>query len=180
MAPGHPKVSFHTVDFAALPVLPAAGEVYIALGTTIRDAGSQAAFRAVDFDAVVATAKAARRAGATRIGLVSAMGASARSRIFYSRVKGEAEEAVRALGFPVTVVARPSMLEAGVDRTTLGQRERPGEKYILPVMRLAAPLIPANYRAVPAAAVARALLEAVPSAPNGFTVLLSGDLGRGR
>lgn len=177
MTPGHPKVRFHVVDFAALPALPAAGEVYIALGTTIRDAGSQAAFRAVDFDAVIATAKAAQRAGATRIGLVSAMGASAGSRIFYSRVKGQAEEAVRALGFPVTVVARPSMLDAGAGRAALGQRERPGEKYILPLMRLAAPLIPANYRAVSAAAVARALLETVPAAPDGFIVLLSGDLG---
>lgn len=176
MAPGHPRVHFHTVDFAALPALPAAGEVYIALGTTIRDAGSREAFRAVDFDAVVATARAARQAGATRIGLVTAMGASAASRIFYSRVKGEAEEAVRALGFATTVIARPSMLDVDVDRATLGQRERPGEKYIVPLMRLAAPLIPANYRAVSAADVARALVEAVPSVANGFIVLLSGDL----
>ncbi|MET0312719.1 MAG: NAD(P)H-binding protein [Burkholderiaceae bacterium] len=174
--PAHPKVTFHTVDFTALPALPAADEVYIALGTTIRDAGSEAAFRAVDLDAVAATAVAARAAGASRCGLVTAMGADTGSRIFYSRVKGEAEAAVRAAGFEQLVVARPSMLIVEGSRTALGQRERAGEKLVTPLMRLAAPLIPANYRAVSPVDVARKLLATVPVVVNGFTVLLSGDL----
>ena len=85
----HPKLTVHLVDFAALPALPPTQEVYLALGTTIKVAGSQPAFRAVDFDANLAVASAARQAGAKRLGLVSAMGADARSAIFYSRVKGE-------------------------------------------------------------------------------------------
>src|SRR4051812_9468462 len=84
-----PKIKSHVVDFTALPALPHVDEVYLALGTTIKVAGSQAAFRAVDFDANLAVAKAALAAGAKRAGLVSAMGASAKSGIFYSRTKGE-------------------------------------------------------------------------------------------
>src|SRR3954462_10861691 len=109
-----PKIKSHVVDFTALPALPeginAVDEVYLALGTTIKVAGSQAAFRAVDFDANLAVAKAALAAGARRLGLVSAMGASTRSSIFYSRVKGELEEALAKMGYEGVVVARPSML----------------------------------------------------------------------
>ena len=90
----HPRLTSHVVEFASLPTLPALDEVYLALGTTIKVAGSQAAFRAIDFDANLAVARAAKAAGARRVGLVSAMGADARSRIFYSRVKGELEEAL--------------------------------------------------------------------------------------
>src|SRR5258706_6289762 len=96
----HPKLTQHRVDFSeALPALPSVGEAFVALGTTIKVAGSQEAFRAVDYDAVVAVAKAAKAAGAKRLGVVSAMGASTRSSIFYNRVKGETEEALSALGF---------------------------------------------------------------------------------
>jgi len=75
------KCHVHTVNFAALPALPPVDEVFIALGTTIKQAGSQAAFRAVDFDAVVNTARAARAAGATRLAVVSALGADRHSRV---------------------------------------------------------------------------------------------------
>ena len=61
----HPRLQLHAVDFSDLPALPAVNDVYITLGTTIAAAGSQSAFRAVDHDAVLATARAARAAGAT-------------------------------------------------------------------------------------------------------------------
>jgi len=77
----------------------------------------------VDFDANLAVARAAISAGARRAGLVSAMGASAKSGIFYSRTKGELEDALVALAFEGLVIARPSML-AG-DRGSLGQPVRP-------------------------------------------------------
>src|SRR3954469_9613711 len=71
-----PKVTSHIVDFRSLPALPASinalDEVYLALGTTIKVAGSREAFRAVDFEANVAVARAALAAGARRAGLVSA------------------------------------------------------------------------------------------------------------
>jgi len=167
----HPKLAVHLVDFAALPALPAAHEVYLALGTTIKVAGSQGAFRAVDFDANLAVATAARQAGARRLGLVSAMGADAGSSIFYSRVKGELEEALDRLQYEGLVIARPSML-AG-DRPSLGQPERGGEQLALKASRWLRPLIPANYRSIQADDVARALLRAVPTA-QGRKVLLSG------
>lgn len=168
-----PKVTSHVVDFRTLPALPRLDEVYLALGTTIKVAGSQEAFRAVDFDANLAVAKAALSAGARRCGLVSAMGANAKSRIFYTRVKGELEDALTALPFERLVIARPSML-AG-DRESLGQPARSGEGIALAVSRLLGPLIPKNYRSVATADVAKSLLMRVP-AGRGREVVLSGDM----
>lgn len=169
----HPKLTTHVVDFAALPALPLIDEAYLALGTTIAVAGSQPAFRAVDFDANLAVACAAQVAGARRLGLVSAMGANARSKIFYNRVKGELEEALAGLGYEGLVIARPSLL-AG-DREALGQPVRRGERIGTRVSKWLKPLIPANYRAIRAADVAQALLQAVPVA-KGKRVLLSGEM----
>jgi uncharacterized protein YbjT (DUF2867 family) len=169
----HPKLTAHTVDFAALPALPPIDEAWLALGTTIKVAGSQSAFRAVDFEANLAVAKAAQAAGARRVGLVSAMGADAKSPIFYNRVKGELEDALAALGFEALVIARPSVL-AG-DREALGQPVRGGEKLALRVSTLLRPLIPANYRAIAADDVARALLRTLPTA-HGLQVLPSGAM----
>jgi uncharacterized protein YbjT (DUF2867 family) len=169
----HPKLTPHVVDFAAPPPLPPLDEVYLALGTTIKAAGSQSAFRSVDFDANLAVARAALAAGARRAGLVSAMGADAKSRIFYNRVKGEVEEALARLPFEGLVIARPSLLVG--DREALGQPQRPAEKVALAVSKLLGPLVPANYRPVAAAGVARALLARVPSA-RGRVLLLSGEM----
>lgn len=167
------KAISHVVDFRALPALPRVDEVYLALGTTIKVAGSQQAFRAVDLDANLAVARAALAAGARRAGLVSAMGASAKSGIFYSRVKGELEDALAAMPFEGLIIARPSVL-AG-DRASLGQPERRGEKIAMAASRILRPLIPANYRAIAAADVAQALLRRVPAA-RGREVILSGAM----
>lgn len=166
----HAKLTAHVVDFAALPTLPAVQETYLALGTTIKVAGSQPAFRAVDFDANLAVARAARARGATRLGLVSAMGANPHSRIFYNRVKGELEEALAGLGYERLVIARPSFL-AG-DREALGQPERAGEKTALRVSEALRPFIPKKLRSIAARDVAGALLRAVPAA-SGSQLLLS-------
>jgi uncharacterized protein YbjT (DUF2867 family) len=169
----HPKLIPHLVDFAALPTLPRLDEVYLALGTTIKDAGSQPAFRAVDFDANLSVARAALDAGARHAGLVSAMGADVKSRIFYNRVKGETEDALSQLAFDGLVIARPSLLVG--DREALGQPQRFGEKVATAVSKILGPLIPANYRPIAAPDVARALLARVP-ATRGRVVLLSGEL----
>ncbi|HEX7891201.1 MAG TPA: nucleoside-diphosphate sugar epimerase [Ramlibacter sp.] len=169
----HPKLLSQVVDFAALPALPAVDEAYLALGTTIKVAGSQSAFRAVDFDANLAVAVAAQVAGARKLGLVSAMGADARSRVFYSRTKGELEEALSGLGYEGLVIARPSLLVG--DREALGQPERLGERIGEQVSRWLRPVIPANYRAIRAQDVAKALLRAVPTS-RGKQVLLSGAM----
>ena len=169
----HPKLTAHVVDFAALGALPPVDEAYLALGTTIKVAGSQSAFRAVDFDANLAVACAAQVAGASHLGLVSAMGADAHSSIFYNRVKGELEEALSGLGFAGLVIARPSML-AG-DRTALGQAVRGGEQLAVKLSRWLRPLIPADFRSIAARDVAAALLREVPVAV-GKTVLPSGTM----
>lgn len=97
-------------DFAALPPLPAAEVAICALGTTIRVAGSQAAFRAVDHDAVLAFAKGAKAAGATRFIVVTAVGADAGSGVFYSRVKGEVERELAGLGFARLDIMQPGLI----------------------------------------------------------------------
>jgi uncharacterized protein YbjT (DUF2867 family) len=105
-------------DWPAL-ALDTGGDVAIsALGTTYRAAGSDQAFRAVDFDMVVAFARAARQAGVKQMVLVSSVGADARARAFYLRVKGEVEEALAGLGFDRLDIVRPGLLrgERGPDR----------------------------------------------------------------
>ena len=167
-----PRLRPHVVDFARLPpAFPAVDDVFIALGTTIAVAGSRAAFRGVDFDAVVATARAARRAGATRLALVSAFGADATSRTFYNRVKGETEAAVAALGYECVTIARPSLLLG--DRAALGQPERPGEVW---ATRLLGPfrwMVPASVRPIAAEAVATAMVRAMAKARPGVQILTS-------
>ena len=172
-----PAVRLHVVDFARLPKkLPGVDDVFIALGTTIKVAGSQAAFRAVDLDAVVAVAAAARRAGATRLAVVSALGADRASGVFCNRVKGEMEDAVGRLGFKSVVLARPSLLVG--DRAALGQPTRAGEVWM---SRLVAPfgaLVPAGIRPIDAAAVAAALVAAVAEARPGVRILSSAEMQR--
>ncbi|WP_077035426.1 NAD(P)H-binding protein [Pelomonas sp. KK5] len=147
----------HTVDFAHLDAsrLPAPQAVYIALGTTIAVAGSQEAFKAVDLDAVVNTAKAAREAGARRCAVVSALGASAGSSVFYNRVKGEMEQALQKIGFEHLVIARPSLLIG--ERAALGQPVRRGEVWGERLTRPLRALIPARLRPIEATRVARAM-----------------------
>jgi uncharacterized protein YbjT (DUF2867 family) len=154
--------------------VPPADDMFIALGTTIAVAGSQQAFRAVDLDAVLALARSARSAGVRRLGVVSAMGADAGSKVFYNRVKGEMEQAVSALGFDTVVIARPSLLDG--ERASLGQPTRRGEQLALKVMHLLKPLIPRNYRAISGAQVANALVEAVQAGRPGVQILLSGQM----
>lgn len=182
--PPHPRLHLHAVDFATLctkPIVPGLPEhvddVYITLGTTIKAAGSQQAFRAVDLDAVVATARTALAAGATRCGVVTAMGADAHSRIFYNRVKGEVEQVLKSLGFATLVIARPSLLLG--ERQALGQTPRAAESLSIRAFKLLDPIIPANYRARPGADVARALVRAVQAGQTEGVPRVQVLMGRG-
>jgi uncharacterized protein YbjT (DUF2867 family) len=168
------RATWHCVDFSALPELPAARDAYCCLGTTINQAGSQAAFRAVDFDAVLAFAHAARAAGVQRFAVVSALGASARSATFYNRVKGEMEAAVGALGFASVVIARPSLL-AG-NRAALGQPVRAGERLALLLTGPVAGLIPKSVRPINAQTVARGMIVALRQAQPGVRAVESAEL----
>lgn len=171
----HAKLTTQVVNFLSIPPLPPVDEVYLALGTTIKQAGSQTAFRAVDFDANLALAQAGLAAGARRIGLVSAMMANAQSSVFYNRVKGELEDALTALSPDTLVIVRPSFLVG--DRESLNQPRRYGERIGIWLSRLLGPILPADFRPIQARCVAQALLTTVP-ALRGKTVLLFGDIQR--
>ena len=111
--PSHPKLENPQVDFDALPEHAdwwRVDAVACALGTTIRQAGSQEAFKRVDVDYVLATARHARSAGARSFALNSSLGADPAARGFYLRCKGQAEQGVAALGYPSLTLVRPSII----------------------------------------------------------------------
>jgi uncharacterized protein YbjT (DUF2867 family) len=172
--PGSALLHPMLIDFAHPPALPQVDALYIALGTTIKVAGSEAAFRAVDFDAVLSIAKAARGAGVKRCAVISALGADGQSSVFYNRVKGEMEAAMSTLGFDRLVIARPSLL--GGARKALNQTPRWGEQLSLKLLAPVSGLIPLAWRPIQAAVVARALLRTLPNAGPAVQVLESAQL----
>lgn len=146
----HPKLVSKVADLqqvdALVAALPATIDAAIcALGTTLKLAGSKEAFRAVDFDAVVNFGKAALQRGARRFVLVSAIGADARSSIFYSRTKGEAEDALKQLGFAQVTFLRPSFID---DQGTR-KDDRLGERLGLPLARAVFSLVGKTNRYAP-------------------------------
>ncbi|WPU64108.1 NAD(P)H-binding protein [Peredibacter starrii] len=117
------------------------GDIYFCcLGTTIKTAGSQEKFRAVDYNAVLEFGKIAKSHDAKSFVVISAEGANARSKIFYSRVKGEVEEALKNLNLNHLVIMRPSLL--------MGERKefRLGEKIAINVMNGVGKYLPDGIR----------------------------------
>lgn len=169
----HPKLTCMEVDFEALPLLPACDEVYLALGTTIKIAGSKEAFSKVDFDYNDVVAKAALNAGAQTIGVVSAIGADAHAKNFYAQVKGTLEEALIALHPKGLVIVRPSLLLG--DRHALQQPVRRGEIISIALAKLLSPFLPKAFRAIEANKVARALRMEVPKT-TGVSIIDSAQL----
>jgi uncharacterized protein YbjT (DUF2867 family) len=173
----HPKLTSHVVDFAALSSLPKANDCFIALGTTIKMAGSKDAFRAIDLKAIEAVALAAKASGATKLGVVSAMGANSHSSVYYNRIKGEMELSLARMGFKSLVIARPSLIDG--DRDALQQPVRSGEGIGLLLARGLSPLLPSNYRAIKASDIAHALVRHVKSGTPGVVTLMSGEMQGG-
>ena len=134
------------------------------LGTTIRQAGSQEAFREVDFDAVLAFARTAKAAQAQRFVVVSSAGADPKSKNFYLRTKGEMEEALAGVGFASLDILQPSLL--------LGWRGeiRPLELLGSVFMPLVNPFLTGKrevFRAIPARTVADAMAGVTRSGRRG-------------
>lgn len=167
----HPKLAQVPWDFSlAVPEgLPAPDVAFSCLGTTMKKAGSRDAFRAVDYGAVVAFARAARARGARCLLHVSSLGADPRSRAFYLSVKGELERDVAQLGFPSVYALRPSMLD--------GHREesRPAERVGLAVMRTLGPIL-GKWRPTQVEAVARAMIAAAKAPAPGTHVIEAGGI----
>jgi len=179
--PQDPRLHSHQVDFNAAglnaqPALPPADALFIALGTTIKQAGSKEAFRALDLQAVLHVAQVAKAAGLRRCAVVSALGADPGSRVFYNQVKGEMEAALSTLGFERLLLARPSLLIG--DRQALGQPTRPGEQWGERLSRPLLPLIPARWRPIEARLVARALWRGLAQQGQGLSILESDQLRR--
>jgi uncharacterized protein YbjT (DUF2867 family) len=170
VAQSHEKLEQRILDLGAIEAvsdLPHADDIFCCLGTTISQAGSQQAFRRVDHDFVVGLARTGIRLGATQFLLVSAVGADPESRIFYSRVKGEAEAAVRKLPFRAVQIFRPSLLLGNRGEFRLGER----------VGMLAAPIMPLflpgrlrRYRPISASSVAGAMVHTAREARRGTNV----------
>ena len=160
----NPRLDQRVVDFEKLPDLNAPPDVYCTLGTTIRLAGSQAASRIIEHDYPLNLARQVAAAGSKQFLLVSAVGSDRRSSNAYLRTKGELEDALAALPFRSLHIFQPSFL--------IGKRAetRPGEKIGIAIATMVAPLLIGGlrkYRAVPAAAVADAMLAAARRAEPG-------------
>ena len=173
----HPKLVQVVTDLDALEALQptlVADDVYCCLGTTLKQAGSKAAFYQVDFRYVTQLAALTAGQGATQFLVVSSMGADAGSSIYYSRVKGEMEAAVREAPFRAVHIFRPSLL--------LGERPQPrlAERAGAVVLGLLRPLLRGplrKYRAVSGVAVAAAMLHAAEAEASGVQVHSSDELG---
>lgn len=152
-----------------LPQLKTPVDVAICcLGTTLARAGSREAFRMADYDLPLAVARRARRLGARHFLVMSSLGADPASRHFYTRVKGELEQALVEQGWPQLTIVRPSLL--------LGPREefRLGETLAAPLSRL----LPGRWRGIRAETVARALWRLAGEAGTGVRIVESGPLRR--
>lgn len=152
----HSKLKNVTADLSSLEENKAqlvADEVYCCLGTTMKVAGSKEAFRAVDYDYPLALAKITHSNGAKSFSLVSSLGASADSFVFYNKVKGEIENAIREIGFDRYHIFQPSLL--------LGDRneKRAGEDSAKTAYKLLGFLLPKKYKAIESIKVARAMIH---------------------
>ncbi len=163
------KLESRIVDFSRLASvvdLPRVDQVCCALGTTIKQAGSRANFREVDYDYPVALARRGIELEATHFLLVSALSANPDSAIFYSRVKGETERTVRELPYRSVTIVRPSVL--------LGERSefRLAEE----LAKHLAFLTPRRYAPVAAAAVAATLVRAAREDHAGVRIIESAQI----
>jgi uncharacterized protein YbjT (DUF2867 family) len=161
----HPKLKTVVIKFENLEDELSkiqAHDVYCCLGTTIKKAGSQEAFKNIDFALVVKVAELMRKQGAEQFLIVSSLGADKDSKVFYSRVKGEMESALQELGYPCLRIIRPSLL--------LGTRKefRLGEKIAAILTPVLKPLLFSSlkkYRPVEAEKVARFMVKVAHEEP---------------
>lgn len=166
----HGKLVNPVVDFDALPESAdwwRVDAVVCALGTTIRKAGSQAAFRKVDHGYPLAVARLARAAGASAFAFTSSTGSNAKSRTFYLRTKGETERDLAGVGFDSLTVLRPSLIGGERDE------QRWGESLGLKILTALEPLLPRRYRIVPAERIAAMLLASVIAARPSIRIVES-------
>lgn len=169
----HEKIRELVIDFDKIGELKfdePIDDIYCTLGTTMKQAGSRRNFKKVDYEYVVALADLGKKSGALKFLVISAMGANAKSPVFYNRVKGMTEEALKNIGYKELVILRPSLL--------LGERSetRTGEKLSGFIMKALNILIPDNYKAIPAEKVAGSMLKMALKTTGSVTVVKSGEM----
>jgi uncharacterized protein YbjT (DUF2867 family) len=173
----HPKLLERIINFDQLDrqqYLMKGEDVYCCLGSTIKKAGTQEAFRRVDFTYVVQVAAIAHKNGAHRFLVISSLGADVHSRIFYNRVKGEMEEAIAKIPFESVRIFRPSLL--------LGDRreKRPAEAVGIFIVKALSTLLfiggMRRYRAIHAVTVAKAMLRSAKQRSGGVEILESEEI----
>lgn len=148
-------------------------DVFIALGTTIKKAGSRSAFRKVDFDYIVKGALVAKAGGASQCLLVSSSGANPESRIFYSRIKGQTEVAIKDLGFWATHIFQPGVLVGNRAEFRLGERIGVGISYLI---RSISPTILGDYNPTKAVVLAQKMVESAQGMEAGVRVYGASEL----
>jgi uncharacterized protein YbjT (DUF2867 family) len=173
LARTHPKLRLHVVDFdrpSDYAALAGGQDVFCCLGTTIAKAGSREAFYRVDFGYPVAIAEAALANGAEQFLIVSALGADASARAFYSRVKGEVEAAISKMPFRAVHVFRPSLLKG--QRSEVRVAERMALAVAVPMtFLLVGPL--RRFRPIAASVVAACMVATAKQARPGVHVFES-------
>ncbi|WP_430974326.1 NAD(P)H-binding protein [Sunxiuqinia rutila] len=153
----HPKLQEHLVDFDQISnwAHSVQGDVlFSALGTTLKKAGSKEKQFLIDYTYQYQVAKAAASNGVASYVLVSSAGANAKSKLFYSRLKGQLDEAVQQAGFKQVAILRPSFLDG--ER----QEQRTAEQIGLSAMRWLTQFIFKRYRPIHAKVVAQAMINA--------------------
>ncbi len=171
----HPKLKELLLVEGCLVEPPRVDAFLCCLGTTIRQAGSQAAFEKVDLDLPLTLARQLHAQGCGTAAVVSAMGADEKSAIFYNRTKGRMEAGLREIGFRSLTILRPSLID--------GKRAeaRSGEVVGLAVMKLVSKFFVGSlrhYRAIRAETISWALVEAAKAARVGTAVVRSGDIAK--
>lgn len=167
--PSHPKLQVHLVDFDRLTSAASCfgvDQIMCALGTTMKAAGSRARFRAVDLLYPLTAAHLGVEKRVSHFLLVSSLGAYAGSRFFYSRMKGELEDAVTALPYRSLTIARPSLLVGKREQSRLAERSVGGLRG----------LFPGRYRPIHATDVARVLVQQAVADKPGRRIIESSEL----
>ncbi len=166
----HPKLVQRLVDFEKLDTAVEATDLFCCLGTTIKKAGSQDAFKQVDLIYPQKIAELQLAAGSQKFLVISAVGADKNSSIFYSRTKGQLEEALTALGYPCLCIFRPSFIMG--DRT----EKRVGEKIGIFIAKLINPILIGplkKYKPVSALALAKSMQYEAHHFLNGTHIISS-------
>lgn len=172
----HPNLVKLILDFERvdeMEELISATDIYCCLGTTMKLAGSKENFYKVDYTYPVEVAKIAHKNETENFFLITAMGSKKGSTVYYNRVKGEVEEAIKALGFPGTHIFRPSLLLGDRRETRNGEQLAQKLGKALPFL-FAGPL--AKYRPIEAKDVAKGMFSLAKKGVRGINIVESEEI----